>query len=218
MMRYRRSYRCPHKSRFVEMFGTLSDRKFALKTLDNLCEFIKDGTHQTPTYTDDKIHGYKFLSSKDVVSGVIDWTRIKYIPKELHEELYRRISPQRDDILLAKNGTTGIAALVETDDVFDIYVSLALLRFKPGIDMKFVLWAINSSDTKLQFERSLKGVGVPNLHLGEIKKAVIPLPPLALQREFAAFVAKVDKLAFAARRRRDLSQQMYRAKIQEFFG
>ena len=206
------------KSRFVEMFGTLSDPKFALKPLDRLCEFIKDGTHQTPTYTEDKIHGYKFLSSKDVVSGVVDWTRIKYIPKELHEELHRRVSPRRNDILLAKNGTTGIAALVETDEVFDIYVSLALLRFRPGIDMKFVLWAINSPDTKMQFTRSLKGVGVPNLHLGEIKKAVIPLPPLALQREFAAFVEKVDKLAFAARRRRDVARQLYRAKIQEFFG
>ena len=46
----------------------------------------------------------------------------------------------------------------------------------------------------------------------------LPLPPLALQREFAAFVAKVDKLAFAARQRRDVAKQLYRAKIQEFFG
>jgi len=200
------------------MFGTVSDHRFELRMLDDLCEFIKDGTHQTPTYTDDKVRGYKFLSSKDVVSGVIDWTRIKYIPEELHNELCRRISPRRNDILLAKNGTTGIAALVDTDEVFDIYVSLALLRFRPGVNMKYVLWAINSPETKSQFDRRLKGVGVPNLHLGEIKKAVIPLPPLALQREFAAFVEKVESLKAAAKKCLETVDTLYRAKLQEVFG
>ena len=206
------------KSRFVEMFGILAEHRFEQCSLESICEFIKDGTHQTPTYTSDTVNGYKFLSSKDVVGGVIDWSRIKYIPRELHEELYARLSPRKNDILLAKNGTTGIAALVETDEVFDIYVSLALLRFKTDVDMKYILWAINSSETKRQFNHSLKGVGVPNLHLGEIKKTIIPLPPLPLQREFAAFVAKVDKLAFAARQRWDVAKKLYRAKIQEFFG
>ena len=44
-------------------------------SLDDACEFIKDGTHQTPTYTDDIYRGYKFLSSKDVVTGEIDWSK-----------------------------------------------------------------------------------------------------------------------------------------------
>ena len=141
MMRYRRSYRRPyrrpHKSRFVEMFGTLAEHRFEECTLESICEFIKDGTHQTPTYTTDTVNGYKFLSSKDVVGGVIDWSRIKYIPRELHEELYARLSPRKNDILLAKNGTTGVAALVETAEVLEIYVSLALLRVKADVDMKY---------------------------------------------------------------------------------
>ena len=57
-----------------------------------------------------------------------------------------------------------------------------------------------------------------NLSLKDIANLDVILPPLALQREFAAFVAKVDKLAFAARKRRDVAKQLYRAKIQEFFG
>ena len=51
-----------------------------------------------------------------------------YIPEELHEELYNRLAPKQGDILLAKNGTTGVAAIVDSDVVFDIYVSLALIR------------------------------------------------------------------------------------------
>lgn len=185
------------KARFVEMFGTIRDNKFGfeIKILQDVCEQIKDGTHQTPTYTDDTVNGYKFLSSKDVTTGKIDWTHSKYIPEELHNELYARIAPKKGDILLAKNGTTGIAAIVDREEIFDIYVSLALLR---PIEINSVyLWvAINSNETKQQFDSSLKGIGVPNLHLGEIKKARIIVPPIEQQNEFADFVHQVDKSKF----------------------
>ena len=182
------------KSRFVEMFGQITHTDFPIKKLEEICEFIKDGTHQTPTYTQDKINGVKFLSSKDVTSKKIDWTEIKYIPKTLHSELSTRVSPQKGDILLAKNGTTGVAAVVDTDDVFDIYVSLALLRPLPGNNV-FYLWsAINSRDSKNQFDSKLKGVGVPNLHLSEIKKTEIIIPPLELQNQYVQFANQLDKL------------------------
>ena len=181
------------KSRFIEMFGTIQDSKFPKESLEKICLFIKDGTHQTPTYTDDKINGYKFLSSKDVTSKKIEWNNIKYIPKELHEKLYSKLSPKFGDILLAKNGTTGVAAIVETDEVFDIYVSLALIRPNSDINVKYLWSAINSDDSKHQFDSSLKGIGVPNLHLGEIKKTKIIIPPLKLQQEYALFVDQIDK-------------------------
>ena len=185
------------KARFVEMFGTIENNLFGfpIVCLQDVCEQIKDGTHQTPEYTEDTVNGFKFLSSKDVTSGRIDWHHLKYIPKALHDELYARIAPRKGDILLAKNGTTGIAAIVDTDDIFDIYVSLALLR---PIDIHSVyLWAaINSAETKRQFDANLKGIGVPNLHLGEIKKAKILLPLREIQNQFAAFVSQVDKSKF----------------------
>ena len=184
------------KARFVEMFGTLHDNKkgFAVVTIENVCSLIKDGTHQTPQYTEDKEEGYKFLSSKDVMTQKIDWTDIKYIPAELHEKLYASIKPQRNDILMSKNGVNyGVAAVNDTDEVFDIYVSLALLRPKPMIDPVFFRCVINNHETKRQFDSSIKGIGVPNLHLGEIKKTKIILPPLELQKEFVSFVAQVDK-------------------------
>ena len=129
------------KARFVEMFGTLHDNEngFDIVTIEDVCSLIKDGTHQTPQYTEDKKEGYKFLSSKNVMSQKVDWTNIKYIPAELHEKLYATIKPQRNDILMSKNGVNyGVAAVNDTDEVFDIYVSLALLRPKKIIDPVFL--------------------------------------------------------------------------------
>lgn len=48
----------------------------------------------------------------------------------------------------------------------------------------------------MQFDSRLKGIGVPNLHLKEIKETLLVKPPLSLQREFATFVHQVDKLKF----------------------
>ena len=177
---------------FYEMFGDLNNTSFTVQTLNETCEFIKDGTHQTPTYTDDIENGVKFLSAKDVVGGYINWNGIKHIPYELHKELHKRIAPRRNDLLLCKNGTTGICAIVETDEVFDIYVSLALLRPKSPFCPKYLLYAINKPIKKKQFDESLKGVGVPNLHLGEIKKVRIINPPLSLQQQFADKISAIE--------------------------
>ena len=159
---------------------------------------ITDGTHQTPTYSD-KENGVPFLSSKDVTSGKIDWSKIKYITKELHQELQKRIAPKKDDILLAKNGTTGVAAIVEDENIFDIYVTLAVIRANQKIVYpKFLLNIINSPFCKNQFNEHLTGIGVPNLHLVDINKTFVPLPPLNEQRQITdkigSYTVHIDEL------------------------
>lgn len=200
------------KARFVELFGSLNDNKngFDVVSIEELCMLIKDGTHQTPTYTEDTKNGFKFLSSKDVMTQKICWDDIKYIPVELHEKLYATIQPQRNDVLMSKNGVNyGIAAVNDTDEVFDIYVSLALLRPKTDIvNPVYLRCAINNPDTKRQFDSSIKGIGVPNLHLGEIKKTKVLLPPMEKQNEFVAFIEQIDKSKVAV-----INTRYYGAKI-----
>ena len=179
---------------FIEMFGGANE--YPISSLAELCELITDGTHQTPEYADE---GVIFLSAKNVTSGYVDWERIKFIPESLHLELHRRLSPRVNDILLAKNGTTGVAAIVDRDCTFDIYVSLALLRAKQGVLPAFLLGAINSPICKQQFNDSLKGVGVPNLHLKEIRATQIPHPPLSLQNEFLGRITTLEKLKVSQR-------------------
>ena len=208
------------KARFVEMFGTVVDNRFGyeIKSLQDICEPIRDGTHQTPTYTDDIIHGFKFLSSKDVTTRYVDWNHLKYIPKSLHDELYARIAPRKGDILLAKNGTTGVAAVVDRDEIFDIYVSLALLRPLNNINSIYLWAAINSNDVKKQFDSSLKGIGVPNLHLGEIKKAKILVPHISEQMNFEKFVKQVDKSKVVVQQSLEKAQMLFDSLMQQYFG
>lgn len=174
---------------FREMFP--ADRRFPEGRIDEICTLVTDGTHYTPTYAHD---GVIFLSAKNVTSGYVDWKNVKYIPNTLHVELQKRVSPQIGDVLLAKNGTTGIAAVVDREVVFDIYVSLALLRPSDKIHSTYLLQAVNSPECRKQFHAALKGIGVPNLHLVDIRQARIPVPPLSLQSSFADRIKDVEIL------------------------
>lgn len=155
--------------------------KYKIFSFDEVCSKITDGTHQTPEYVS---QGITFLSAKDVTSQELSLKNVKYIPLHLHNQLKSRCLPQKDDILLAKNGTTGVAALFTLDYEVSIYVSLALLRCNlQFITPKFLLYYINSKFAKEQFDKGLIGVGVPNLHLSVIRNTLIPLPPLDIQNQ-----------------------------------
>jgi type I restriction enzyme S subunit len=175
---------------YLQSIFTQRGEGWVEKHLREVCEKITDGTHQTPKYFDD---GVIFLSSRNVTSGRIDWGRIKYIDTKQHIEMHKRVAPRRNDILLAKNGTTGVAALVDRDTTFDIYVSLALLRSLPLLRPRFLLHFINSPAAKAQFNKRLKGIGVPNLHLEEIREVRLAFP--AELKEQDRVIAELDALS-----------------------
>ena len=176
--------------------------------LADVCEKITDGTHQTPKYFDE---GVIFLSSKNVTSGKIDWDKIKYIDEKQHNEMQRRVSPRLNDILLAKNGTTGVAAMVDRDVAFDIYVSLALLRAKSQVTPSYLLHFVNSPYAKKQFNGRLKGIGVPNLHLQEIREVIIRYP-ISLEQQ-KKMVTRLETVSVANQRIISLYEQKTRALL-----
>lgn len=159
------------------------------RNIQSVCAMkITDGTHKTPTYCE-MGEGIPFISAKDVTSGKICWDNIKYIVPELHNELYKRVAPQIDDVLLAKNGTTGVAAIVEEEKIFDLYVTLAVLRpDKKIVVPRYLLNIVNSPICKNQFDEHLTGIGVPNLHLRDIKEVLLNVPSLEEQAEIVRII------------------------------
>ena len=150
---------------------------------------ITDGAHSTPTYTKE---GVPFLSVKDISSGKIDYSDCKFISQEEHEKLFERCNPEKGDLLLTKVGTTGIPVVVETEDEFSLFVSVALLKFPNKlIDIYFLKHLINSPLVQVQAKENTRGVGNKNWVMRDIATTIIPLPPLAEQKKI---VEKLEKL------------------------
>ena len=150
---------------------------------------LTDGTHKTPKYASS---GVKFVSVKDMSSGNLSLENTKYISVAEHEELYTRCDPVRGDMLLSKVGTTGVPAIVNTDEPFSLFVSVALLKYSHScIDEHFLYYLLLSPLVQMQATENTRGVGNKNWVLDAIAKTVIVLPPLAEQKRI---VAKLEEL------------------------
>lgn len=141
---------------------------------------LTDGTHSTPKYT---ASGVPFISVKDVSTGNISFSNTKFISVEEHKELSKRCNPQKGDILLTKVGTTGIPVLIDCDEEFSLFVSVALLKFfNTYIDAHYFIYLLKSPLVQLQAMENTRGVGNKNWVLSDIENTLLVLPPLQEQR------------------------------------
>ena len=160
--------------------------------LGSILEKLTDGTHSTPKYTDT---GVPFISVKDVSSGVLSFDSAKHISESEHRELYKRCDPKRGDILLTKVGTTGIPVIVDTDEQFSLFVSVAQLRFSHSLlDENYLLLLIQSPLVQQQCTEHTRGVGNKNWVMRDIANTLVAIPPLAEQKRIVAFYTSITPL------------------------
>jgi type I restriction enzyme S subunit len=201
------------KSVFFEMFGGLKEKKM----LGVLTNKITDGVHSKPQYVE---VGVPFISVVNITTGELKFENCKYISQEAHEKYVARCFPEYDDILYTKVGATyGRAAIVNCLDEFSLYVSVALIKPKKElISPLYLREAMNSHIVKRQADRSIKGIGVPDLHLIEIKRFEIPFPSMRLQNKFASIVKQVEQTKQKMRASLDEMDNHFNALMQRYFG
>ena len=156
--------------------------------LGSLLQSISDGTHKTPKYVDS---GVPFLSIKDISKGYVDFSNVRYISEEEHEELTKRTKPSINDILLCRIGTLGKAVIIQTNDEFSIFVSLGLLRPIFSSLNKYIVFCINSPLGSSWIDKVKIGGGTHTfkINLGDIPSLLLPLPPMGEQKRI---IDKVD--------------------------
>ena len=207
------------KSRFIEMFGdpVQNPMGWEVKKLGNICTKISDGVHAKPEYTST---GKPFISVVNINSGKLLFDDCKYVSEEAYEKMIKSTHPEKGDVLYTKVGATyGIPALVDTDKDFCLYVSVALLKPKSEIvNSQFLTISMAQPYIKNQADKRIKGIGVPDLHLNQIREFDILLPPLELQNQFKAFVQQIDKSKFAVQKSLEKTETLYKSLMQRYFA
>ena len=204
------------KSRFVEMFGDLNvnPKRWLTDMLGRVCD-VRDGTHASPVYCD---VGYPLMTSKNFANGYEDFSGVKLISEEEFLEINKRSKVDVGDIVMPMIGTIGHPVIARVERAYAIK-NVALIKFREASPCNVYVKTVLESS---YFERAVAGTSRGNtqkfIALGDIRSFVLPLPPLALQREFAVFVAEVDKSEFALRRSLDACQKLYLQQLQEAFG
>lgn len=169
---------------------------------EELSYLITDGVHFKPNYIET---GVEFLSVKNVRPFKINLKDCKYISENDHKKYIQRCNPEKGDILYTKVGATyGYAALINFDFDFSIFVSLALIKPSKLINPSYLELLFNSPIIFKQANYKVSGIGVPDLHLIEIRDFKIPLTTKEEQNEI---VTRVESL-FA---KIDIIEQQYKS-------
>jgi type I restriction enzyme, S subunit len=148
---------------------------------------VRDGTHDTPKYV---ANGFPLVTSKNLYTGVLDLSQVKYISESDHLKIAARSRVEKDDILFAMIGSIGNPIIVETETEFSIK-NVALFKYysRELSEPKFLHLFLRSAAEHIR-EESAGGVQ-SFISLGFLRKYPMPLPPLAEQKRI---VAKVNQL------------------------
>jgi type I restriction enzyme S subunit len=159
--------------------------------LGDVAGHIVDGTHHTPKYTTE---GIAFISAKDIRQGRLVFDNCKYISDEEFKKLAKRCRPKRGDLLVTKSGSIGEVAVVDGDRTFTLFESVALVPIVPSVDHEYAARVVYLGASGQFGKDHQKGVGVPHLHLVDLRRLPFPLPPLEEQKRIVAKVEHLMKL------------------------
>ncbi|MBI1183778.1 restriction endonuclease subunit S [bacterium] len=205
------------RSTFIDMFGDpiTNPKNWRIEPLENICTKITDGAHQTPNYQED---GIKFISAKNLKNEKIDWTDVKFITQDEHMSINSRSDVEKGDILLSKSGSLGQAVIVNVDFQFSIYESLALIKYDREILTPFYLWAcFNSEPIQFLLRKAHKGVAVKHIHLTNLKKIPIPIPPRKLLLQFEIIAGRINQIRKKLEQTSELANNLFQSLMQRAF-
>ena len=202
------------KSRFIEMFGGLGNDD--LRSLKDVCSIITDGTHQPPKFVDE---GIPFLFVSNIASDAVDYETNKFISAKDYEQLIRRTPIEIGDVLVSAVGSFGHPAVVRNGRPFCFQRHIAYLKPRHDlVDSNYLHAVLLSDEAQRYMDRCAKGVAQRTVTLKSFKEMKIPVPPMSLQEEFAAFVQQVDKLRFKTQQQIEKLEMLKESLMQKYFG
>ena len=209
------------KSRFIEMFGDPVTNPMGWEkiNLGSLSLTANNGMARRGNDADGNI----VLRLVELQSGKIDYSNPNRI--SLTDKEKQRYLLQDKDFLFARvNGNpenVGRCAVFH-ETVEPIYHNDHIIRYhfdEGRIDGTFLSVILNSPYGKSQFKPQLKtSAGQYTVSQSGIDIVEIPLPPIALQNQFADFVALTDKSKLVAQKLLGKLELLRGKMMQEYFG
>lgn len=211
------------KARFVEMFGDIKTNEYGWEkcTFKDVSKKITDGEHGTVPRVDEG-EGYLYFMARNITKeGEIDLSETSFVPREIHEKIYKRCNPEKDDLLLVCVGATiGKCTLVsEIMGEFSMARSVALIKpNKEMVTSNFLINLLRSEAIQNDIEHCSHAAAQAGLYTNMINSLEAFVPPMDLQIEFDTFCEQVNKSKVKVQKALDETQKLFDSLMQQYFG
>lgn len=147
---------------------------------------VRDGTHDTPSYVDQK--GVPLVTQKDIYGGVLNFNKTKLISKSDHELISKRSKVVRNDIIMSMIGSIGYPTVIETNKEFSIKNLCLFKTSESNLNPFFLKYSLESTFVSDQLELE-KGGGVQSfVSLDTLRNLKIFIPSRIEQDKIADYI------------------------------
>lgn len=203
------------KCRFVEMFGEHESwSKHDTIDLGSICNMISGGTPSSkhPEYFGGSI---PFVSSPCLGPNYIDSSAAQNWLTELGVENSSTHIVPKYSLMVGNRVSVGkcsinTCAMCTNQDILS-FVGIDTEKY----DLLFVKKVIEQYEQF--FETQKRGATIKGIPSEFVKASRIPLVSINIQREFASFVRRVDKLRFVIQKSLDETQMLFDSLMQDYF-
>lgn len=201
------------QARFVELFGDLksNNKRWPIVGFKECADIDTNMIHNFEGYEDyphigincieketGRLIGYRTIAEDGVISG-----KYLFTPKHI---IYSKIRPNLNKVALPD--FKGLCSA----DAYPILVKSEICNreyFGYTLRSKYFL------DYILAFSNR---TNLPKVNKNQVEGFMLPLPPIDLQNQFAAFVQQVNKSKFEVQKSLEKTQLLFDSLMQEYFG
>ena len=185
------------QSIFLDMFGdpVVNPMGWEVRELNRTKSRVQIGPFGSLLHKEDYIvDGVPLVNPMHIIAGQIQVGNEQTVSEQKAATLsnYRL---QTGDVVMARRGEMGRCAIV-SDSEAGMLCGTGSLFFRPHPDelsSLFLARTLSSESMKRVLERLSQGVTMPNLNRTMVEGLKVGLPPLDLQRRFAAIVDSVEQ-------------------------
>src|SRR5437773_10947921 len=116
-----------------------------VQTLEDVCEFIRDGTHSSPERV---AAGIPVLSAEHVRDGGLSFDTGRFTSEQELTAFRRRLHPKPGDVLLTIVGTIGRVGILRYDRPLVLQRSVCVLRpAAKSLESAYLRYSLESDPT-----------------------------------------------------------------------
>lgn len=211
------------KARFVEMFGDvlLNSMQWPEKTLERMADIVSGITKGRKT-TETDLQEVPYMAVSNVKDGYIDWTTVKTILATRQEIEQYRLMP--DDILMTEGGDpdkVGRGAIIKVplkNSIHQNHIFRVRLNEQEILPSFFAEYLRHQKVKRYFLGCAKQTTGIASINMRQLRALPTLVPPLSLQKHFAAFVERVDQQKQTVQQSLEKLELMKKALMQEYFG
>lgn len=152
---------------------------WAWASLDQMCPLFVDSAHRTPKYGP---LGNPAVGPRDVVGGRLNLGGARLVNEQEFAVQSARHIPEAGDIVYSRELSLGWGALVPEDANLCLSQGMCLFRPHKHVNVRLLLALLNGEFGRKQAQSRSSGSAHPHINLGQIRRFLFPVPPIAEQQ------------------------------------